>query len=750
MTFQMTFQHMRARTQSIFAAVMATAALGVATIGHAQIPTLTNVTSNLNPALAGQPVVFTAAARSAQLAFTPKAGVGRIAGTSLYFRFDLVATKFGAAVTASQLTNTTAPGAFANRVIAQGGAVGDSYVVFQVTAGAGGVAISHDIRFLFTSDEINANTFMAFTVHDSASSAFGPVPANTAVVYRPDPTVLTSITAPFTVTGSMTFRNNGVNIAGCVALPLSAASANCEAMLNTAGTFAITAIYSGDVNYATSTGTLTDGQRVLVDISPATQLSATVAVPFSLTFMGVGGVAPYTFSVAANDLPAGLSMSSTGVLSGTPTRAVSVEFTVLITDSANSSSSRKTSIVITKGAQSLAFNPPVAALVGGSLTLPTTSSIGLLVGFNLGTPETCRIDGNILRFISTGPCVVTPLQSGDSDYFPLPANPRQINVEVAGGVQPLRMRTANAQSQLVDLSGNLLRFTTVNDPGQGFRVLGTVDLDGNARPDVLFQNTTQGEFGDVRFWRDGDVGLESALRSVKLLWRLDAVGDLDGDGFGDLVWRFTGQTPNIDDTGVSYVWFTNGSTVNQVRKRGGAPLNWTLLGARDVNGDGAADMVYISPNNEIRVLVATAGRTCANFAAGSIPSGFTALKLGGFTAYNRAEILVRNATTGELRIVRLSAAGLSLPAPTANPDDPNASCTATTTSITSTVVNFGTVNAALQFFGTADLNADGMPDLIWIAADRSTVVWLSQGTDRTYAVLEGTGTVPAGYSAITP
>ena len=73
--------------------------------------------------------------------------------------------------------------------------------------------------------------------------------------------------------------------------------------------------------------------------------------------------------------------------------------------------------------------------------------------------------------------------------------------------------------------------------------------------------------------------------------------DLDGDGSGDLVWRY--RTPGTDDSGVSYVWFTDGNNVSQVRKRGGAPLDWALLGARDVNGDGAADMIYLSADNRV-------------------------------------------------------------------------------------------------------------------------------------------------------
>jgi len=67
-----------------------------------------------------------------------------------------------------------------------------------------------------------------------------------------------------------------------------------------------------------------------------------------------------------------------------------------------------------------------------------------------------------------------------------------------------------------------------------------------------------------------------------------------------------GDDGNHNDTGVYYVWFIDaGNPANplQVRKRGGAPLNWTLLGAADLNYDFVADMIYIGPQNQIKALM---------------------------------------------------------------------------------------------------------------------------------------------------
>lgn len=52
-----------------------------------------------------------------------------------------------------------------------------------------------------------------------------------------------------------------------------------------------------------------------------------------VNFAALGGTSPYTWSVTDGTLPEGLSLSSAGVLSGTPTTEGTFQFTVTVTDS---------------------------------------------------------------------------------------------------------------------------------------------------------------------------------------------------------------------------------------------------------------------------------------------------------------------------------------------------------------------------------------------------------------------------------
>ena len=154
----------------------------------------------------------------------------------------------------------------------------------------------------------------------------------------------------------------------------------------------------------TRTLTLTTSATPLT-ISTAVLASAAVGVPYTANLNANGGVAPYSWSLSSGSLPAGLSLSTGGVLSGTPTAAGSSAFTVLVSDSqapAQSASKALTlvvspaSLVVTtaslaNGAVAVAYNASLAAtggtapyawsVIGGSLPAGLSlSSAGVLSG----------------------------------------------------------------------------------------------------------------------------------------------------------------------------------------------------------------------------------------------------------------------------------------------------------------------------------------------------------------------------------
>ncbi|SOU04190.1 hemagglutinin [Xanthomonas arboricola pv. fragariae] len=109
---------------------------------------------------------------------------------------------------------------------------------------------------------------------------------------------------------------------------------------------------------ATGTGTILNDD-VVVTVGPASLPAATAGSAYSQNLSASGGTAPYTFAVTAGALPAGLSLSATGVLSGTPTATGSFNFTATATDSGGSPTSGNRAYTLT--------------VAGATVTLPATS-----------------------------------------------------------------------------------------------------------------------------------------------------------------------------------------------------------------------------------------------------------------------------------------------------------------------------------------------------------------------------------------
>ncbi len=126
-------------------------------------------------------------------------------------------------------------------------------------------------------------------------------------------------------------------------------------------------------------GTITNDD-VPVTISPTTLPNGSVASAYSQTLTASGGLAPYAFSVSAGALPAGLTLSAAGVLSGTPTAGGTFNFTVTATDSSPSpgpfTGSRAYTVVIAPAVVTL----PAAALPNATLGSAYSASVGPATG----------------------------------------------------------------------------------------------------------------------------------------------------------------------------------------------------------------------------------------------------------------------------------------------------------------------------------------------------------------------------------
>ncbi|MBH8560605.1 T9SS type A sorting domain-containing protein [Hymenobacter sp. BT442] len=111
-----------------------------------------------------------------------------------------------------------------------------------------------------------------------------------------------------------------------------------------AGEAGATAGTGAPVGVATG-GTLVVGPTITV--APTSLPYAGIGRSYNATVTASGGTAPYTFRIVAGGLPAGLTLSAGGVLSGIPTEGGTAVFTVYATDSSPSYYSGSFSYVFT-------------------------------------------------------------------------------------------------------------------------------------------------------------------------------------------------------------------------------------------------------------------------------------------------------------------------------------------------------------------------------------------------------------------
>jgi probable HAF family extracellular repeat protein len=80
--------------------------------------------------------------------------------------------------------------------------------------------------------------------------------------------------------------------------------------------------------------------------APATLPIGAVGTLYSQMLTATGGIPPYTWSLVSGALPAGLSLSKSGQISGTPTSVGTLSFTMKVVDSASSSATQTFSLTI--------------------------------------------------------------------------------------------------------------------------------------------------------------------------------------------------------------------------------------------------------------------------------------------------------------------------------------------------------------------------------------------------------------------
>jgi len=248
-------------------------------------------------------------------------------------------------------------------------------------------------------------------------------------------------------------------------------------------------------------------------------------------------------------------------------------------------------------------------------------------------------------------------------------------------------------------SGSRLQLSAVGARG---------DFNGDGRDDILWRNV-DGTVGNWLSTAGGATQYNAAagLMPAPVDWHIVGIGDLNGDGRADILWR--------NDDGRVGNWLANaggGFEYNAAAGLSEASADWKIVGIADLNGDGRDDILWRNDDGRVGNWLSTAsGATQYNAAAGLMPAStdWHIVGIGDLNGDGRDDILWRNddGTVGNW----LANAGGGL--------EYNAAA------------GLSAASADWKIVRIADLNGDGRDDIVWRNDNGDVGNWLSSASGAT-------------------
>lgn len=452
--------------RAVFTNSVGSATTTAATLTVSQAPTVTSISPTTGPASGGTIVTITGTSFTGASAVSfgahPAASFTVNSATSITARAPtgtgtvdvMVATTVGTSATSGsdQFTYVGAP-TTTQAIASVTGVAGTALSVTPVTSSGGYGTVSYalsggtlpsGLSFSTSNGVLSgtptatfATTTFTVTATDSASQSSSQtfsltVSAPTIAISPgsiPNATVGVAYSQTFTASGGNGSYSYSIT-AGALPAGMSLSSSGVLSGTPTAGgSFGFTITATDGNNFAGVLAHTLNVNGPTITVSPATISGLQVGLALSQTLTPNGGTAPYSVAVTGGSLPTGLTLSSAGVLSGTPTVQGSFNFTVTATDSSTGtaapySGAQAYSVTVTTGSQTISFTStaPTGAAVGGtSYSVSATASSGLTVSFSLDASSTgCSISGTTISFNATGTCRINANQAGDGNWNAAP------------------------------------------------------------------------------------------------------------------------------------------------------------------------------------------------------------------------------------------------------------------------------------------------------------------------------------------
>ncbi|MGC2301658.1 MAG: FG-GAP-like repeat-containing protein [Acidobacteriaceae bacterium] len=183
-------------------------------------------------------------------------------------------------------------------------------------------------------------------------------------------------------------------------------------------------------------------------------------------------------------------------------------------------------------------------------------------------------------------------------------------------------------------------------------IAGVGDFNGDGKADILWRNSTTGQ---VYLWLMNGTTMAGggSVTYVSSDWSIVGIGDFNGDGMADILWRNS-------STGQLYIWVMNGTTLTSSENLGYVSLDWSIAGVGDFNGDGTSDILWRnSSTGQVYVWFITGAAMTGGGSVSYVSSDWVIQGVGDYDGSGRAGILWRNSTTEQVYIWLMNGATLT-------------------------------------------------------------------------------------------
>jgi hypothetical protein len=174
-----------------------------------------------------------------------------------------------------------------------------------------------------------------------------------------------------------------------------------------------------------------------------------------------------------------------------------------------------------------------------------------------------------------------------------------------------------------DTSGNVYIWLM-----NGTSILQTINLGNVPTNWVIVGADMKGEI----FWRnlsDGEVGIwvvngntivkNVDFAGIPLSWTIAGLGDFDGNGSTDILWR--------DNLGNAGIWLMNGTSFMSGGVIGNMPLNWSIAETGDYLGNGKSDIFWTDTAGDVQIWFMNGTSISSSTPLGNVGTSWTVQSL---------------------------------------------------------------------------------------------------------------------------